>query len=174
MEDKKFEKEVCEYLKAPMPKKEWDGKTSFDKGVALIRCITGGYNYAACKFNADVDDKPRITKVFSLEPFTEITNIYPIPAYMDDDILTMDLKDDDSLDAMKGLLAEKQEIINKDIIEKPIVENEWGYDFIHNIQEATAFMKTKQPKGKISTNAEVLKNKLRVMYFNEQNKSNNK
>lgn len=166
-----FQKEVCQYLNVPMPKKEWDGETSFDKGVALVRCMTGGEVYAACKYDAEKDKKPCISKVFSSEPFNEILKIYPVPAYMDDDIKTMDLKDEDSVDAMKGLLAEKQEFINKDIVVKPVVEFEWGYPFINNIQEATAFLRTRQPKGKISTNAEVLKNKLRVMYFNEQNKN---
>ena len=32
-----FEKEVIKYLNIPsIPKKEWDGKSSFSKGVALL------------------------------------------------------------------------------------------------------------------------------------------
>lgn len=81
----------------------------------------------------------------------------------------MDL-DESSKEAMEDLLREKAEITNKDV-EVPNKEiYEWGYSFITNKQEAIAFLKTKNVRGKIPTNEEVLKAKLKVMFNKENNK----
>lgn len=170
MSDIKFEKEICAMLEIPCcPKKEWDNKTPFERGVALLRDITGTEMYAVCTYNPEIYKKVRITKVFGSIPFSEILSVYPIPAYMEDDITKMDL-DESSKEAMEDLLREKAEITNKDV-EVPNKEiYEWGYSFITNKQEAIAFLKTKNVRGKIPTNEEVLKAKLKVMFNKENNK----
>ena len=149
------------------PKKKWDNESSFDSGIAIVRRITGSEHCAICTFNSTTDSGVRIIKDFGAEPFVGIVAVYPIPAYMDDNIEKMDI-DDESREAMEDLLREKEEIINKDVEKPKIEEYEWGYDFIHNKQEAVAFLKTKKLKGNLPTKDEVIKAKLRVMYRNEQ------
>lgn len=171
MENKKFLKEICEFLKIPkIPQKEWDGKSSFESGVAVIGGIYGGEDYAVCAFDKNIDKEVRIIKVWGSQPFNKITTIYPVPSYMDDDITKMDFKDEESKEAMDALLSEKKELIDRDV-DKPIDNKcEWGYDFIHNKQEAVAFLKTKKIKGAIPTKEEVLKMKLKALYRSEQKK----
>ena len=149
------------------PKKKWDDESSFDNGIAVITRLTGSEDYAVCSYNKETDQSVRIIKDFGAEPFVGIVAVYPIPAYMDDNIEKMDI-DDESREAMEDLLREKEEIINKDVEKPKVEEYEWGYDFIHNKQEAVAFLKTKKLKGNLPTKDEVIKAKLRVMYRNEQ------
>lgn len=169
MDEIRFKKEICQTLGIPsIPKKEWDKKTSFDNGVAVIRRITDKEDYAICSFNSEMDDYIRIVKDFGFEPFKEIVTVYPIPPYMEDNINDMDFDDESSKEAMEELLQKKKEIVNEGI-DKPKVETyEWGYPFIKEKREAIAFLKKQNLKGRIPTNDEVLKAKLRAMYRNEQ------
>lgn len=165
----KNEKEVIGFIKCPIPKKQWDKESSFTTGVAIVRRITDEEDYAVCSFNKETDDNVKIIKDFGLSPFIEIVNVFPIPEYMEDNISDMDL-DEESKAAVEQLIGEKQEAINKDVKKKESVAYEWGYDFINNKQEAVAFLKTKQAKGRIPVNEDVLKAKLREMYHSEQKK----
>ena len=163
------EKKILEYLKIPsLPAKKWNGKDSFLQGLAIVRRITGEEDYAICSFNSETDERVRIIKDFGIIPFTEIIDVFTVPDYMNDDISKMNL-DEESKDAMKQLLDEKKEIVNGKV-EETIISSEWGYEFIHNKQEAIAYLKSKQIKGRISNSEEVLKAKLREMFHKEQKK----
>ena len=173
MEEIRFKKEVCRLLGIPnIPKKEWDNETSFDNGVAVIKRITDIEDYAVCSFNSETDENVRIKKDFGFEPFMGIVAIYPVPAYMEDNIEDMDLDDDSSKEAMEELLQEKKEIVNEGIEKPKIKMSEWGYDFIKNKADAIAYLKTQNLKGRIPTNEEVLKAKLCAIYRNEQRNKN--
>lgn len=165
----KNEKQVIDFIKCPIPKKQWDKKSSFTTGVALVKRITGEVDYAVCSFNSEIDENIKIIKDFGLVPFVEIVNVFPIPEYMEDNISDMDL-DEGSKEAMEQLLQEKQDVVDKDVKKEKVVTYEWGYDFIQNKQEAIAFLKTKQIKGRIPVNEDVLKAKLREMYHSQQKK----
>lgn len=171
-EIKSSEKEVCRYLNIPsIPNKEknkWNGKSSFKRGVALVKRMTSEEDYVCCTYNSETDEDVRVIKDFGRGIFTEIIEVYPIPAYMDDNIGEMDL-DEDSKEAVQELIQEKKEMIGEGLKEEESLP-EWGYDFIHDKQEAIAFLRTKQKKGKISDNEEVLKMKLKVMRQEENNK----
>ena len=66
----KFEQEVCDYLCIPsIPRKEWNKKDSFKKGVAVVRLSVSGVAYAVCTFDNEADTEPRIVKTFASEPF---------------------------------------------------------------------------------------------------------
>ena len=45
---------------------------------------------------------------------------------------------------------------------------EWGFDFIHDKEEALAFLKEKITKGRLPQNEEVIKAKLKAMYHEQQ------
>jgi len=169
-EIKKSEKQVCEYLGIPsIPiKAKWDGKSPFTRGVAVIHRITDVYDYACCAFNPETDDSVNIVKDFGDVPFNQITEVYPLAAWMEDNIQGMDLSDS-SKEAMEALLQEKREKIKDGTEEPKKKEYEWGYEFIHDKKEALAFLKTKNIKGKMPAKEEVIKAKLRVMY-REENK----
>lgn len=172
MEKIRFENKICQFLGIPsIPKKKWDNETSFDSGVAIIKRITDVEDYAVCSFNKETDDSVRIIKDFGFEPFVEIIDIYPVPAYMEDNIDKMQL-DEESKQAMEELLQEKKEIVNKDV-EKPKVEiYEWGYPFIKDRKSAEEYLRKKGLKGRIPTNKITLQAKLQCMYREEQNKLN--
>ena len=172
MEEIRFENKICQFLGIPaIPKKKWDKETQFDNGVAIIKRVTGDEDYAVCSFNSTIDENVRITKDFGFEPFVEIIEVYPVPAYMEDNIENMQL-DEESKMAMEVLLEEKKEIVNKNV-EKPKVDvYEWGYPFIKNQKEAEAYLAKNNTRGRIPTNKITLQNKLRLMYREEQNKLN--
>ena len=55
-----FEKEVLEYLNIPsIPKKEFDGKAAFSKGVAVVETIGKQEAFAIACFNPENGDKER-------------------------------------------------------------------------------------------------------------------
>lgn len=149
----KFEKELLSFLDLPsIPRKEWDGKTEFDKGVAVVS-LYGGYEaYAIASFNPENGDlKPKVTKVFGVEPFNDILHIYIVPGYMDKDIDNSDL-DDLSKKRANDILKEAQEIENEgtDIIDIDVTKNEWVFDEIHNLEEAQAWLKAYNVRNKIN------------------------
>lgn len=147
-----FEKEVCAYLALPnIPKKEWDNKTPFDKGVAVIVTQTGREEYAVATYK---DDKPNINKVFGVEPFVGIKKIFVVPDYMEKDVKNADL-DDASKEKAEELIKEAEEIENEGTEETnnmlpDLNENPFIFDFIHNDEEAVAYIKAYNEKNKIA------------------------
>src|SRR5574344_2141605 len=139
--------EVCKYLGIPdIPKKLWNEKSSFDKGVCLLKCVDNSEIFGICSYNEEKG--LRVIKVFNSIPFTKIISVYPIPSYMD------------------------EEIVKKDV-EKPKIEDyEWGFPFIVNKEQAMAYLKEQYKKDKIKgaipTKDEVLKAKLKVLYDKKQ------
>lgn len=168
-----FEKEVCALLSLPsIPKKEWDKTSSFDKGVALITAISGRQEYAVASFDAEKNDKPVIKKVFGFEPFAEINRIFVVPSYMDTDIDNADL-DDASKKKAKEIIKEAQEIETEGVEEetplmKDIKANPYLFDFIHNDEEAIAYIKAYNKKnrinGRLPQNHEAITARLAVIY----------
>lgn len=173
MENKKFSTEICEFLNIPsIPNKEWDGKSSFESGVAIVKTVCDTEECAVCTFNNKVDKVAKIIKVWGSDPFLKILNVYPVPLYMEDDITKMDFHDESSKEAMEALLEEKKQLINEGIDKPKDDTSEWGYSFIHDKKEAVAFLKTKKIKGAIPTKEEVLKMKLKALYRSEQKNKN--
>ena len=80
-----FEKEICAFLSLPsIPKKEWDKKSAFNKGVAVVNTYSG-QSYAVASFNPEKDSSVRIVKVFGGEMFDKIEKVFVVPAYMNKD-----------------------------------------------------------------------------------------
>lgn len=172
----RFEKEVINHLALPsVPKKEWDGKTKFQKGVAVLEMRDGNEAYAVCSFNPDNGDKaPNIVKVFGIEPFASIKRVYIVPTYMttEEEIKDMDL-DEQSKKKVKGLLNEAKELENEGVeddndLKKP--KNEYYFDHITNDDEAKAFIQSynsrNRIKGRIPTTHDGLVMRLAVIYSN--------
>lgn len=77
-----FEQEVIKALGLPsIPKKEWDGKSSFDKGVAVLNMRDEREAYGVCSFDAQTDKSPRIVKVFGIEPFASVGKVFVVPLH---------------------------------------------------------------------------------------------
>ena len=146
-----FEFEICKYLDIPaIPKKAWDGKKSFKDGVAIVTLKSGQQAYVAVTFDCETDNKPRVKKVFTLEQFNDISDIYVVPSYMDSDIEAMDL-DEESKEKAQFLVEEATDIVEETPEEE--ATNEYFFDNIHNDEEAKAFIKAYNKK---------MKNKARV------------
>lgn len=144
-----YENQVCEYLNIPsIPKKKWDGKKSFLNGVALLSILGDREAYAVCTFDSDTDSEPRIKKVFSLEKFNEVKEIYPVPAYMDTDVDNMDL-DEESKENAKFLVIEADEVVADHEEAHKGEDNEYFFDNIRNDEEAKAFIKAYNKEHKI-------------------------
>lgn len=149
MEDILNLNKICDFLGIPsVPKKKWDGATSFKDGVATIQLSDGTMAYAVATFDAETDTQPRIKKTFSLVPFSAIVDIYVVPSYMDKDIDDMDL-DDDSKAAAKEILNQATMLEEEHVDETPQDMPEWVFDEIHNIDEARAWIKSYRKKKKI-------------------------
>jgi hypothetical protein len=174
-----FEKEVLGYLNIPsIPKKEFDGKTSFAKGVAVVETVSGQEAFAIASFNPDNgDEHPKITKVFGIEPFNKVNKIFVVPAYMttDDEIKNMDL-DEQSKKKVRQVLDEAKEIENEGTKEENPMANlpEWIFEEIHSKEEAIAWLKNFQScnkqKGRIPTTDENIKLRLFSIYSELQKK----
>lgn len=145
-----FEKEVCDFLSLPsIPRKMWDGKSPFEKGIAKVGIGFDRFAYAVCKFDNNKDAKPRVVKVFSSDRFGDIVEIYVVPEYMNTELENADL-DDDSKQKAKELLSEAESLENENKeteFQEP--ENEWVFDEIHNKEEAMAWIKSYNKKNKI-------------------------
>ena len=174
-----FEREIIAYLNIPsIPKKEWNGKDSFQYGVAILNLATNRQAYAACSFDKETDSKPRIRKVFCVEPFNGIDKVFVVPSYMDNDTTDADL-DSESKKRAEQLAAEAEELENKGTVEEA-VENanklpEWIFDEIHNMSEAQAWLKQYNirngiKKGKVPTNEETIKMRLYNIYMSNKNR----
>ena len=172
-----FEKEVITYLNIPsIPKKEWNGKDSFQDGVAVINLSLGRQSYAVCTFNKDEDKEPRIKKVFGVEPFHSIEKVFVVPAYMDNDTTDVDL-DAESKKRAEQLAAEAQELENEGTVDEAVKEAdklpEWIFDEIHNMSEAQAWLKQYNVrngirKGKVPTSEETVKMRLYNIYMSNK------
>lgn len=169
------EKEVCVYLDIPsIPKKKWDGKTSFQYGVAITELIGGGQSYAVVSFDNEKDLSPRVKKVFELEQFKSIGDIFIVPSYMDADVENMDL-DDESKAMAQLLVDEANEGISNTEIFNDEPKNEYYFDNIHNDDEAIAFIRSynksqsKGKKRKVPKNHESIIVALSVIYNEVQN-----
>lgn len=137
-----YKEKLLDFLKIPaIPKKEWDKRSYFNKGVAIIESIVGSRSYAVCCYS-ESSERPYITKVFDTEPFKCILSIYPVPDYMDNDVDKFDL-DENSLDAIADLLEERDIEIGADAKDDDSDEdNEWVYPFIHSREEAIAYLRS--------------------------------
>ena len=174
-----FEKEVIAYLNLPsIPKRDWDGLSSFQSGVAVVNMSLGRQAYAVCTFNKDEDKEPRIKKVFGIEPFTGIEKVFVVPSYMDNDTTEVDL-DAESKKRAEQLAAEAHELENEGTVDEAVQEAdklpEWIFDEIHNMSEAQAWLKQYNirngiRKGKIPTNEETIKMRLYNIYMSNKNR----
>lgn len=174
-----FEKEIINYLNLPnIPKRVWDGLSSFQDGVAVVSLSLGRLAYAVCTFDKESDKEPRIKKVFGIEPFTSIEKILVVPAYMDNDTTDADL-DAESKKRAEQLAAEAKELENAGTVEEAVEKAnelpEWIFDEIHNREEAIAWLKqyniaNKIKKGKVPTNEETIKLRLYNIYMSQKKK----
>lgn len=174
------EKEVLDYLRIPsIPAKEWDKKSSFRDGVAVVNVYGGEQEYAIATFDADTDANPRIKKVFSSQPFYDIATIYVVPNYMakEEDVKNFDL-DEESKKAAEELLNEAKELENENTeAEEVLPDNPWMFDEIHNVEEAIAWLKRYNSihkiKGRVPSDEETIKLRLLTIWKDEQNKLKN-
>lgn len=173
-----FEKEITTFLNLPsIPKKEWDGKSSFQKGVAILETRNSDEAYAVASFDADKDKTPNVTKVFGIEPFVSVKKIFVVPTYMttQDEIDDMDL-DEQSKKKVQQVLDEAKEIENEGTEEENPMENlpEWIFPEINSKQEAEAWLRNFQSrnkrKGRIPTTEENIKLRLFSIYSELQKK----
>lgn len=174
-----FEKEVINYLNLPsLPKRVWNGKDSFQDGVAVINLTLNRQAYAVCTFNKDEDKEPRIKKVFGVEPFHSIEKVFVVPAYMDNDTTDVDL-DAESKKRAEQLAAEAQELENEGTVDEAVKEAdklpEWIFPEIQNREQAMAWLKQYNihngiKKGKIPTSEETIKMRLYNIYMSNKNR----
>ena len=173
-----FEKEIINYLNLPnIPKRVWDGLSSFQDGVAIVSLSLGRMAYAVCTFDKETDKEPQIKKVFGIEPFTSIEKVFVVPPYMDNDTSDADL-DAESKKRAEQLAAEAKELENEGTVDEAIEEAnklpEWIFDEIHNRDEAVAWLKQYNHRngirrGKIPSNEETIKMRLYNIYMSNKN-----
>ena len=174
-----FEQEVCKYLGLPsIPKKEWDGKTAFDKGVAVVDLFSGGSAYAVASFDPETDESIRIKKVFGSEPFTPTKQVYLVPDYMETDMTDADL-DSESKKKAEEIIKET-EALTAEEEEEPLYsapKNEYIFPEITSDEQAIAYIaaynKQNKIRGQVPTNHETIIMRLAVIH-NEVNNKNNK
>lgn len=173
------EKEICEYLGIPsIPKKKWDGKSSFKRGVGIVDLLLGGQSYAVVSFDAEKDKDCKVVKVFNMEQFKlGFNNVFVVPDYMDTDVETMDL-DEESKRAARTLVDEVKDLENSDDVSAKVElpENEYYFDNIHNDDEGQAFIKsynqTNKIRGKVPDTHEGIVMRLSVIFSEMNGKSN--
>lgn len=177
-----FEEKVVAYLGLPgLPQRTWDGRSSFKRGVATVEFVDGRKAYAVCSYNSETDEKPRITKVFSLEPFKsfDVESIRVVPTYMDvEGVENWDL-DDKSKKAAQGIIDEGDAMISEGKEDKvDVPENEYCFPFITSDEEGIAYIKNRMNgRGHIPTTHEGIVAKLTAMWMDDRNpnkKFNNK
>lgn len=171
---KDFYDETIDLLRIPsIPKKEWDGKTPFDRGMAQITTMLGSKEYAVCSFDPKKGDTLRVVKRFGGLQFTAVDKVWPVPDYMDDDIGKMEFDNEESMTSMSVILQEKEQMVNADADDED-EGGEWGYPIIHTMKQAVAYLRAKRPKDGIPSDPEVLKAKLKAMYNAERNNKSHK
>ena len=132
--------------------------------------------YAVCTFDKESDKEPRIKKVFCVEPFKAVGEIYVVPSYMDNDTTDVDL-DSESKKKAEQLAAEAMELENEGTVDEAI-ENanklpEWIFPEIQNIEQAQAYLREYNrmngiKKGKVPTNEETIKMRLYNIYMSQK------
>ena len=175
------ENEVCQYLGIPsIPKKKWDGKSGFKRGVGVVDLLLGGQAYVVVTFDAEKDTDCRVIKVFNMEQFnTEkfgTDNVFVVPDYMDTDVENMDF-DEKSKQAAQALVNEAMDLENADTaaakVELP--ENEYYFDNVHSDEEGMAFIKayhqSNKLRGRIPDTHEGIIMRLSVIYSEINNKT---
>ena len=178
MEKIDFEEKVVAYLGLPsLPQRAWDGRSSFKHGVATVEFVDGRKAYAVCSYNSETDEQPRITKVFSIEPFKsfDMESIRIVPTYMDvDGVENWDL-DEKSKKAAQGIIDEGDAMIadgNEEKVDVP--ENEYCFPFITSDEEGIAYIKNRMNgRGHLPTTHEGIVAKLTAMWMDEQNNNKN-
>lgn len=172
------EKEICEYLGIPsIPKKKWDGKSSFKRGVGIVDLLLGGQSYAVVSFDAEKDKDCKVVKVFNMEQFKlGFDNVFVVPDYMDTDVETMDL-DEESKRAARTLVDEVKDLENSDDVSAKVElpENEFYFPNVTCDDEGIAYIKSyniaNKIKGSIPTTHEGIVMRLSVIYSELNNKS---
>ena len=175
-----FEKEVLSYLDLPsIPVKKWDGKAAFKKGIAVLSLKDGREVYGVCAFDPDNGEKkPSIVKVFGIEPFASVGDIFVVPAYMstEEDIKDMDL-DEQSKKKVESVLKEAREIENEGTKDENPMEGlpEWVFPEIENREQALAWLRrynsVNKVKGKLPQSDETIKLRLFSIYTELQKKA---
>lgn len=175
-----FEKEILDWLNLPsIPKKRWDESNpkSFKNGVAVVTLVGGRKAYAVATFDVGCEQKPRIKKVFSCEPYSSIDEIFIVPNYMDEDIETFDM-DEESKKAAQRLLDEAHDLEMEGVEETKVNLPEWVFDNIHNREEAEAFCREyrrqNRIKGALPKTDDTLKAYLYVIYKDAQKRNKRK
>ena len=158
------EEEILDYLDLPsLPKRAWDGKSSFDKGVAKIGLRSGYEAYAVVTFDSEVDAKPRVIKAFVSEPFVNVGEIYVVPSYMATDLDDADL-DEQSKKKAQEIVMEAKAIENLGVENVEVPTSEWVFPEIKTKDEAIAWLRAYNTKhrikGKVPTNPETIKVRL--------------
>lgn len=168
-----YEKEVCAYLNLPnIPKKEWDGQSAFDKGVAIVKLAFDAKAYAVARFNPEKDKTPNVVKVFASEPFYGIEKILVVPDYMETNVDDADL-DEESKRKAEELAREAAEIENDGTkVNLDLPENPYLFDNIHNDEEAIAFIQAYNQKngikGAVPKKHDTILNRLLVIYTEQR------
>lgn len=168
----KFEKEVLELFSLPsIPKKEWDCESSFSEGLAVAEFIDKTLGYVVVSYDAETQKKPAIKRVFDLAQIKSIdySKVLIIPEYMDiQNTEKWDL-DEDSKKKAEAIIEEVKDLEGKEK-QKDVIEYEWVFPEIHNLEEAEAWVKhyrkTNKIKGKIPMGEDAIKNYLLVVNAN--------
>lgn len=167
------EKEACKWLSIPtIPKKEWDGKSRFARGVGVVSTSSGYDTYVVVRFS-DFDDKPTIIKTFVGEQLGVISRIFVVPQYMNEiDYEKADL-DDESKEKMKILEDEAKELEAENVEKIEIPDNEYFFEHITNDDEAKAYIraynKQRKLKAKVPKTHQELVMRLSVIWSEENN-----
>lgn len=170
------EDEVCKYLNIPsIPVKAWDGKKSFKSGVAIVKHNDEDYSYAVATFDSEKDNKPRITKVFDIIPFRDLEKIFVVPNYMDvDGIEKWDL-DESSKKAAQNVVQEAKELEKTEQPQVVAPTNEYCFDFIHNDEEAQAYIraynKQRGINGRVPSTHDNIVARITTIWYAENNKT---
>jgi len=177
-----YEHEVTEHLGLPgIPRKEWNGRDAFAKGVALLDLADGREAYAVAAYDPKKDDAPRVVKVFGIDPFRGVKKIMVVPNYMTsmEEVEGMDL-DAESKRKAKEILREAEEMENEGVKGKDAMEGlpEWVFDEIHSREEAEAWLRNYNQanhlRGRIPATDETLKLRLYAIYANKDTKKKRK
>ena len=157
---------------------EWNGKDSFENGIAIVNVRSGRKSYAVCSFNSETDSKPKIKKVFGVEPFLGIEKVFVVPAYMDNDVSDADL-DEQSKKKAEQLAEEARELENEGTIDEAIEDAnnlpEWIFPEIQDVEQAKAYLREYNrangiKKGKIPSSEETIKIRLYNIYMSNRNR----
>ena len=176
MEEILCKNEVIEYLNIPdIPKKEFDGKTSFKTGVAVVKLLQERRAYAVCTFDAENDFCPHIVKAFAQEPFFDIEQVFVVPNFMETNVEKMDL-DEGSKKAAEELANQVKDMENEGAESEEMKRMkelpEWIFPEIHNKEEAEAWLasycKTNKIGGKRPKNEDAIKARL-LSIWSQQN-----